>query len=456
MTYLVPSVSPRTLAARGGRRVVSFALLAAVALAPRGSGAAPPARPAQKAPEVGLDLVISGGDLHTVSGAVIPHGTLVIRGERIVALGKDLPVPAGATVIDATGKVVTPGLIETDSAIGLVEISMEAETADNLPRLVDPIRAAVSARDAIDLHGSLPGVARRHGVTSAVSVPSGGLISGRSAWIDLVSPRSRFFDGAVRPEVAMHGGLGAAAAAAAGASRAAAVLRLREVLEDARVFARERGAFTRGQLYDLSTSRLDLAALGAVLTGSIPFVVEVHRAADIVAALELARAERLRLVLIGAEEGWMVADEIAAAKVPVIVEPLSNLPDAFETRNARADNATLLAQAGVKVALSTRSSHLASNLRFYLGNAVRAGLPPALALRAATLTAAEIFGQEKHYGSLEVGKLANVVVWTGDPFEPSSFAQEVVIRGELQPTESRQTRLARRYIERHGLVRPKP
>jgi imidazolonepropionase-like amidohydrolase len=399
------------------------------------------------------DLALVGGDVHTVSGALLSRATVVIRGERIVSIGKDVPVPAAAKKIDCTGKVITPGLIESESGIGLVEISLEPSTVDASPAWPDPVRAAVSAADAIDLRSPLIPVARRHGITSVVTVPSGGLISGRSAWIDLVGPRSKFFDRAVRGSVAMHASFGIRGAQAVGASRATAMMRFREVLDDARVFKKDRGAFQRNALYRMSTSRLDLSALDPVLAGDMRLVVAVSRASDILSALELAKRERLKLALIGVDEGWLVAKEIAQARVPVIVEPLSNLPDSFEAKNARIDNATLLAQAGVRVAIATRSSHNASNLRFALGNAVRAGLPQELALRAATLVPAEIYGLDKQYGSIEAGKVADLVVWTGDPFEPSSYAETIIIRGEVQPTDSRQTRLAERYIRRYDLAR---
>lgn len=399
------------------------------------------------------DLALVGGDVHTASGVMLPRATVLIRGERIVAVGKDVPVPASAKKIDCTGKVITPGLIESESAIGLREIDQEASTVDSSPNWPDPVRAAVNALDAIDLRSPLVAVARRHGVTSVISAPNGGLISGRSAFVDLVGPKSKYFDKALRGPVAMHANFGIRGAQSVGGSRATAMMRFREVLDDARTYKRSRAAFEKNALYRLSTSRLDLAALDPVLSGELRLVVQVGRASDIIAVLELAKKERLKIAIIGADEGWLVAKELAAAKVPVIVEPLSNLPDSFEAKNARLDNATLMARAGVKVAISTRSTHLASNLRFMLGNAVRSGLPPELALRAATLVPAEIYGLEKQYGSLEAGKVANVVIWTGDPFEPASFAETSIIRGELQPTESRQTKLAERYIRRFELAR---
>jgi imidazolonepropionase-like amidohydrolase len=393
-------------------------------------------------------IALVGGDVYTVSGAMLPGATVVVDDGKIAAVGLDVAIPAGAKVIDVRGKRVTPGLIDVDTQLGILEIELEASTVDAFPRLADPIRAAVYAGDAVDPLSTLVGVARRHGVTSVVSRPGGGLVAGRGAWLDLVGPRSPELYAAVSGPVSLHVALGEGGAGAAGGSRALAVARLREAFDEARTYRAKKALYERGDMYDMRTSRLDLEALEPALRGKLPVIVEVSRAADILAALRLAKDEGLDLVILGAEEGWLVADALARAKVPVIVNPLADLPERFETRHARADNAALLAQAGVQVAISTRSSHNASSLRFLLGNAVRAGLPPELALRAATLNPAEMFGMGKTHGALERGKVANVVVWTGDPFEPSSYAETVIIRGEVQPTESRQTALARKYIQR--------
>lgn len=406
--------------------------------------AAPPAPP-----EGGIALV--GGAVHTGAEEPIEQGTVIIKGDRIVAAGKDIQVPKGALVIDCKGKVITPGLVESDSAIGLVEIPAEVSTSDQAPKWPDPVRAAVNAADAIDIRSMLVGVARRQGVTSAVSIPRGGLIAGRSAWIDLVGPGSRYIDASVRGPIAMHASLNEAGAQSIGGSRTTSLMRFREVLDDARVFKAQRAAFERNALYHLSTSRLDLAALQPVLSGEMRVVIGASRAADILAALELAKKEKLRIALLGVEEGWLVAGALAASKVPVIVDPMHNLPHSFESRNTRADNAALLQRAGVEVAIATRSSHQASGLRFVAGTAVRAGFPHEAAIRAVTWAPAMIYGLDKQYGSIQAGKIANVVVWSGDPLEPSAFAERVIIRGEVQPTDSRQTHLAERYLKRHGL-----
>jgi imidazolonepropionase-like amidohydrolase len=188
--------------------------------------------------------------------------------------------------------------------------------------------------------------------------------------------------------------------------------------------------------------------------------VHVSRAADILRILELSREYGLRLILAGVEEGWRVADAIAAAEVPVLVTPLTNLPSSFARLGSRYDNAALLARAGVRVALYVGGAHEARTLRQEAGNAVAWGLDRDAALRAVTIEPARIFGMERDYGALAPGKVANVVVWSGDPFELSTHATHVFVRGAEASLETRQTALFARYrdLERalRGAPRPRP
>ena len=400
------------------------------------------------------NLALVGGDVYTVKGAMQAGATVVVEGSRIRAVGKGVRVPSGFRTIDCRGKWITPGFVESASQIGLVEVSLESSTVDSRPELDDPVRAALSTADAVDLRSTLVGVARRHGITNAVAMPMQGLISGRSAWLSLVGRDSKRLGDAVAGPIAMHVVLGESGAEAVYGSRASAILRLKEVFDDARAYAAHRSAFSRRQLYRLNTSRLDLVAMQDVIARRIPLIVRVSRAADIRVALELARTQKIRMAVLGAEEGWLVVDALARARVPVILQPLSDLPRRFEVRHARSDNAAILADAGVEVALSTFSSHNASGLRFHVGNAVRAGLPRDVALRAVTLIPARIYGLDDRYGAIERNKVANLVVWSGDPFEPKHYAETIVIEGEVQPLDSRQTRLARRHLRRLGLVQP--
>ncbi|MBI4822043.1 MAG: amidohydrolase family protein [Deltaproteobacteria bacterium] len=394
-------------------------------------------------------LALVGGDVHPVGSAPIPGGTVIIEGDRIAAVGVDVPLPEGARVIDCKGRWVTPGLIAAPSQLGAVEISMSAGLNDGLYVSTDAIQAALRIRDAIDLRSTLIGVARKHGITSALVAPAGGLVSGQSAWVDLAEGASPDL---ISSPIAMHATLGEAGAMTVLGTRAVVVMRLRELLEDARAYAKDRAAYQRNALRKLSSSRLDLEAMELVLSQKVPLAVEVSRASDIEAVLELAAKERIRVVLVGADEGWVVAEAIARAGVPVVVNPLDNLPSSMESRLSRADNIVLLARAGVTVAVSSRDSHNARVLRQLLGNAVRAGLPHEVALAAGTLGPAKAFGVAERYGSLERGKVANVVVWSGDPFEASTATEVVVIRGKAQPTDNRQTRLRQKYMKRLGLL----
>ena len=399
------------------------------------------------APAAAEPIALVGAQIRPATGPDLSRGTILLEGERIVAVGPDVAVPEGARVVDVTGRVVTPGLVAADTQVGLLEVGLEPSSNDSQPSLEDPIRAAVRADDAFDLRSTLVGVARRQGVTSVVSAPGGGLVSGRAGWFDLLDADDPDAARALEDVVSLHVRLGEAGALAVAGSRAAALSRLREYLDDVQSYRLGKAAFRRRGLYPLSAGRLDLEAGIPAVQGRMPVVIEVHRASDIRAALRVAETQKLRPVLLGASEGWLVAGELAAARVPVIVDPMENLPGRFEARNARSDNAALLARAGVPVILAVRSSHRAGNLRFGVGNAIRAGFPEAIALRSVTALPAETFGLGRTLGKLEPGARANLVVWTGDPFEPRSHAEAVYVRGRPQPVASRQTRLARRYLE---------
>lgn len=404
---------------------------------------------AQEAPEA---LAITNATVHPVSGPAVEGATVLVRDGRIAAVGRDVDVPAGARTIDGTGRVVTPGLFETGTSLGLIEVGAVGDTRDMSVSGDDPITAAFDVTDGLNPQSTLIPVNRLGGVTTALSAPSGGIISGQAAVIDLLtgSPGAMLAE----PRAAMVGSYGADAADDVGGARGAVSLRLREVFEDARFWATNRDAFDRGAARPLAHSRLDMEALQPVLGGEMPLVVRADRATDILAVLRLAREYDLRPIVAGGAEAWMVADSLAAAGTPVIVKPLTNLPSGFEELGARFDNAALLHEAGVPLVLSSFDTHNARNLRYEAGNAVRFGLPWEAALRAVTLAPAEALGVEDRYGSLEPGKVANLVVWSGDPFELSTAAEAVIIRGEVVPESSRQRELLERYRSLDGELPP--
>lgn len=396
------------------------------------------------APGAAQEIAIVGGTVHPVAGPPIAGATVLVRDGRIVAVGTDVQAPPSARVIDASGKVVTPGFFDPWSSIGLVEIDQVGATRDErLADEEDPITAAFDPLYGLNPRSTLIPWARTGGVTTVATGPRGGLIAGQAAVIDLLGDSGG--EMLAEPRVAMIAALGENGVESAGGARGGAVLRLREVLEDARFWAVRRAAYDSGDSRDLAESRLDLAALQPVLSGAMPLLVQVHRASDIEAVLGLAEEYGFRPVIVGGAEAWMVADRLAAAGTPVILKPMTSLPARFERLGGRFENAVLLARAGVPVAFSTFENHRSPAVAQEAGNAVRFGLDAGTALRAVTLTPAEIYGVADRYGSLEPGKVANLVVWPGDPFETSTLPETVLVRGRLVPERSRQTELLERY-----------
>lgn len=386
-------------------------------------------------------IAITGGTVYPVSGPKIENATVLIRDGRIAAVGANVAVPSGATRIDASGKWVTPGLIDGAGQMGLREISAVQNTNESSLR-GNEVAAAFNVLEGINPASMLIGVNRIEGVTTTLAVPNGSLIWGQAALIDL--------DGAtieamrVKSPAAMVADLSEGSKDAGGGSRAGVAQRLRRVFNDALEYSRRGAAYQRAQNEQLAASAADLEALLPVLRGQLPLIAVANRRSDIETALRIAREYKLRLILAGAAEGWMIPSEIAAAGVPVLVEPLANIPT-YDALGIRHENAALLTKGGVKVALLETATENTRNLRQQAGNAVATGMTWDQALRAVTLTPAEAFGVADRYGSIEPGKVANVVVWSGDPFEFSTGVEQVFIRGRDIPLRSRQTELLERY-----------
>jgi imidazolonepropionase-like amidohydrolase len=429
----------------------NVARLAAGALCALVAWSGPPA------PAAAQTVAITNARVHTVSGGVIENGTVVVEGSRITAVGPDVTPPAGARVIDGTGKVVTPGLIESASQLGVVEIGAVSQTVD-ASSSDDRVTAAFRVSDGLNPWSTLIPVAASGGVTRAVVVPEGqALITGQAAMIDLDGGRPA--DLVRRDPLAMVSAFDQGAAGRFGGSHGAALMRLREALQDARDYAANRAAFDAGARREYALSRLDLEALARVVNGELPMIMEANRTTEILSAIGLAQEFGFDLILFGAAEGWVVADEIAAAGVPVVTNPIENLPS-YDRLAISEEGAGRLAGGGVPVAFTTGvlsgspalGTHNVRNLRLLAGAAVRNGMPYADALRAITLTPAEIWGVADEAGSIEVGKEADIVVWSGDPFEPLSRAEHVFVSGRELVAPTRQDRLLERYREIGGPI----
>jgi len=393
-------------------------------------------------------VAITGGKVFPVSGPAIENGTVLIRDGRIVAVGANVTIPADARRVDAGGKWVTPGFINPATHLGAVEVGAVGDTRDYSARGEGGVAAAFRVADGLNPRSVLIPPARDGGVTSVVVLPGGGMVAGQAAFVDLTQAHSSA-DMTVRPSLFMVAQLGNSAAAGTGA-RGELVLKLRQLLEDARAFASNRRAYDAGELRELSAGRADLEALQPVLSGELPLLVTANQASDIQAAIRLASEYNIKLLIEGGAEAWMVAEELARANVPVLTGAMNNIPGSFSTLGNRQDNAAILRRAGVTVLLTgdggaDPDAFNVRNLRYAAGNAVAYGLSWDDALRSITLAPAEAFGVSDSYGSLRPGQVANVVVWSGDPFEFASSPEHVFVRGQDISEMDRQEQLEQRY-----------
>lgn len=383
--------------------------------------------------------LITGATVY-LPGAVAAEVDVVLAAGRIRAVGAGLAVPE-CTRVDARGQVLTAGLVDAHSGLGLVEVELEGATVDTDLKNVhqDPagaVRAAVRASLGYNPRSIAIQVARAGGVTSTVVVPTAGIISGGAFWVDLAGGTRA---GIKREPAAMKAAVGALSE-----SRAASLHVIDLALKEAVLWEKERGAWQKNQRANFANKTLDLEALGPVVRGEVPLYASVDRASDIEALLTLTAGTKVRLVLVGGAEAWLVAEALAARTVAVVVDPILSGPGSFDQLRARPDNAALLAAAGVKVLMSTFNTHQVRRLRQVAGNAVRAGLPWQSALLAVTEWAADAFGMTSH-GRIAAGAAGNVVLWSGDPFELSTRIVKMWIDGREVATRSRQSELFERW-----------
>ena len=396
-------------------------------------------------PALAQDLLIRGATVHTAdaAGSLKNHDVLV-RGGVIRAIGQGLAAPDGVPVVEARGRPLTPGLFAGLSGLGVEEVSGEAATVDaNLAlgagvppneRLWRPefdLDLAFNPRSAAIPVGRVEGLSFT--VLAPGAVPGGSLLAGQgSAFVldgrhaPLAGTRSLFVN------------LGSDASPLAGGSRAGQWMLLEQAVSDAR----------HGS--DELLTRAGRAALARYLDGG-RVVFQVDRAADIRQTLAFARRHGLRPVIAGGAEAWLVADELRAAGAAVLLDPLVNLPYDFDRLGARLDSAARLHEAGVAVAFSQSgdATHNARKIRQLAGNAVSYGLPWEAGLAGLTSVPARIFGIRDR-GRIAVGQVADLVLWSGDPLEVTSLAEQVWLAGKPVPMRSRQTELRDRYLAPAG------
>ncbi|WP_066720933.1 amidohydrolase family protein [Sphingomonas pituitosa] len=406
------------------------------------------------APAMAQDVAITNAKLVIGDGSTpVEGGTVVVRGGKVVAAGRGVAVPAGIQVVDAAGRYVTPGIFAGFTRMGIVEVDGVGVTNDAAAGS-SPFNAALDVSPAVNPRATPIAINRADGVTRAVVAPDvskGSIFAGQGAVIDTRSD----LHAVARPRAFQFMEYGESGGRVAGGSRPAAIAMLRNAMLEARDYARNPASFAdRGK--DALLTRADAEALAAVVQGKVPLLVHVERASDILVLLQLKReTPGLKLVLVGATEGWTVAKDIAAAGVPVLANALNDLPASFEQLAATQSNIGRMQAAGVLVGIGTINDDEARQARLekqFAGNLVAltrvpgaTGLDWNAAFAAISSKPAEAMGMGDAFGSLKAGRAGDVVVWDGDPLEIGSMPAKLYVDGIEQPLTTRQTRLRDRY-----------
>ena len=391
-------------------------------------------------------IAIVGAKVHTMSSqGTIDNATVLIKNGKIQSVMQGETALAGYEIIDAKGKVVTPGLIGASTSLGLVDVGFSAGTNDSNSSLtsISKTGAAFDVSYAINPESSLMAIARIEGVTSAATSMgrTGQLFNGQGALISL----GNISDPVIQARAFISTRLGNNGADIVGGSRSVIWVTLEKALAEAK-FAMGQ-SLTPIDEWHGELSRADIAALIPVVKGEIPLLVDARRAADIRQVIALKqRQPQLNIVIIYATEGWRVAKELADSNIPVILDPEANLPFGFDQLGSTLKNAGRLASAGVEVSIGIET-HNIRLARQHAGNAVANGLSWDQGLAALTINVAKLYGIDDKLGSLEVGKIADVVIWSGDPLEITEAAELVLIAGEEIDMHSRQSKLRDRYLK---------
>lgn len=392
------------------------------------------------------NIAIVDATVHTLTEqGTLENATVLISDGTIQSILTEPPSLQGYEIIDAKGKVVTPGLIGAYTSLGLVEVGMSAGTVDSSAsdNAISHTGAAYNVAYSVNPNSSLFAISRIDGVTSAATTMNrtGQLFQGQGAFISLAQGS----DPIIKPAAFVSTGVDNDAADNSGGSRAALWVALERALKEA--------SYVKGKTFNpqspwYGVSSIDDAnALVPVVEGEIPLMIAAHREADLLQVIALKkRHPMLNVVVLYATEGWKVAEKLAEADIAVILNPESNLPYEFDQLAATMENAGRLHVAGVTVAIGM-NTHNIRLAKQHAGNAVSHGLPWEAGLAALTINPAKIFGVDDKVGSLAKGKQADLVVWSGDPMEVTEAAEVVIINGELVEMTSRQTKLRDRYLQ---------
>lgn len=391
-------------------------------------------------------FLLQNATVVTVTKGTLTNTSVLVENGKIVQVGTNLSA-AGAEVIDCTGRFIYPGMIDSGTRLGLVEISSVPETVDYAE--IGNVTPNMQALTTVNPNSEAIGVTRVSGVTTVLTVPTGGLFPGTAALINL---------NGYTPDQ-MYGGFKAVVMNFPSSGRRGRFDRRSD--EDVKKDS-EKALKEANEIWGNASKYLNLKKSGAELqfypemdqlskavSGELPLLIVVNTASDIQHAIKWVEGKNIKVIFSGVAEGWRVADEIAKAGIPVITGPVQDLPtrqsDRYDTPYA---NAGKMAKAGVKVALRTDEEENVRNLPFHAAFAAAYGLGKEDALKAITINPAEIFGIADQYGSVEAGKRANLVISTGDPLETKSQILHVFIDGYMIPMSNRHIRLYQEFLER--------
>lgn len=412
-------------------------------------------------------VAIKGGRIFTMADGIVENGIIIIENNRISDVGDNIEIPAGATVLDATGKIITPGFIDACTRIGLNEISEEESTVD-VDEVSNPLTPQVRTIDAFNSQSDLIPVARIEGVTAVLSAPGyKNVIAGQSAVMELAG--ETVAEMTIKEPAALHVNFGERPTSTWREkgkidTRMGLVAKMRQKFVEAEEYAAEWSKFEtemdeyienmnlpakkrKKGLEEPEPPERDLGfeVMVEALNGEIPVIASAKRKDDILTAIRFSEEFGLKLVLLYATDAYKVADILKKNNIPVLIGPVTTQPSKMENLGAIYENAAILQRAGVMIAIITGGSHDVRDLRFQAGIAAQYGLPISAALKAITIYPAQILEVDSELGSIEPGKIADIVIFDGDPLQPLTNVTNVIIEGRVVPMESMQTRLYEQY-----------
>jgi imidazolonepropionase-like amidohydrolase len=416
-------------------------------------------------------FVIRGGTVVPVSGPRIPNGTVVIQNGRITAVGANAQAPSGATEINATGMFVYPGLINAGTNMGLVEMGGVPGPVDT--REIGDFNPQNIHTSAVNVGSDHIGVTRANGVTQVLTVGGGSVLSGLAGLINLAGYTNE--EMIAKEKVALQlawpnaggggggrrggGGGGRFGGGGGGAGVDPMVAYQNNIRQIYRWFAE---AKAYGEVYDKLTANnarppagfhrnLRYEAMVPAVRGEMPIIVDANTVAQMRDVVKFMDSLKVKVIVHGASEGWQFADTLAARRIPVILDGVTGVPGNDDPYDLVFANPGVLQKAGVQIAWATGGASSARDLPYEVGLAMAYGFDAEEALKSITINPARMFGVDKDYGSIEVGKVANVIVTTGDPIDIRSQIKEVFVKGQRQKFDDRHTELYERYK-----ARPKP